>query len=139
MSGVKILLVDDDIVDVMAFRAGLAQLPTEHPVIRAADGMEALAILRGEDPRGPLVAPYLIVLDLKMPRMGGLELLAELRADPAVSRSVVFVLTTSADEEDRARAFDHHVAGFIVKYKQSQGYLEIASMLDHYGRVVEFP
>lgn len=139
MRAVTVLLVDDDDIDVLSFRAGLAELHVANPVVRAYDGLDALAVLRGQDPQRPLPQPYLIVLDLKMPRMGGLEFLAELRADPDLQRSVVFVLTTSTDDEEKVRVFDHHVAGFIVKSRPAHGFLEVVTLLDHYWRLVELP
>ncbi len=68
--------------------------------MEARDGVEALEILRGENGRTKLCPPYVILLDLNMPRMNGLEFLAEIRRDPALRRAVVFVLSTSDDDED---------------------------------------
>ena len=81
----------------------------------------------------------LILLDLNMPRMGGIEFLEELRLDPELSRALVFVMTTSEAEEDRMRAYDRNVAGYILKHRLGQGFIEAVTMLDHFWRVVEFP
>ena len=83
--------------------------------------------------------PDLILLDLNMPRMNGLEMLAELRNDPVLSSAVVFVLTTSKADEDIVVAYQQHVAGYIVKSQVGDGFLRIMGMLDHYWRVVELP
>jgi CheY-like chemotaxis protein len=81
----------------------------------------------------------LILLDLNMPRMGGLEFLAELRSDPELRRSIVFVMTTSAAEEDRFRAYDSHVSGYVLKHGPASSFIDALTMLEHYWRVIEFP
>ena len=80
-----------------------------------------------------------MLLDLKMPRMGGIEFLDVIRSDPALRRLVVFVMTTSANEEDRMQAFDKNVAGYILKQRVGEEFLEAISMLEHYWRVVQLP
>ena len=138
MSEISILLVEDDEVDVKAVKRALRDLKIANPVWRASDGIEALEMLRGEG-RESVPRPYLILLDLNMPRMGGLEFLAELRRDTQLQRSIVFVMTTSADEEDRFRAYDQHVAGYVLKHSAARSFLDALTMLEHYWRVVEFP
>ena len=96
MAEVNILLVEDDEVDVMAVKRALKTLKIANPFFRAADGIEALEMLRGTGGKKQLPSPYIVLLDLNMPRMDGLEFLDELRQDPALHRSVVFVMTTSA-------------------------------------------
>ena len=132
-----ILLVEDDEVDVLGFRRALRSLRIANPVTVARDGIEALQILRGE--RGPYPRPHLIVLDLNLPRMNGIELLRELRADPKLCDSVVFVLTTSRAEQDRVDAYRLNVAGYMVKSDPGASFLAAVTMLDHYWRVVELP
>ena len=141
MSGepVNILLVEDDKVDVMAFRRALHDIRVSNPLHVAGDGIEALDMLRGENGRAALPRPCLVLLDLNMPRMGGIEFLEELRADPALKRVLVIVMTTSSNEEDRMRAYKLNVAGYIVKNRLGQSFLESITMLTHYWRVVEFP
>lgn len=139
MSEVNILLVEDDEVDVKAVKRALRDLKIANPVVRAADGVDALAMLRGVNGRERLKRPYLILLDLNMPRMGGLEFLAELRSDPELRRSIVFVMTTSAAEEDRFRAYDSHVSGYVLKHGPTSSFIDALTMLEHYWRVIEFP
>ena len=74
-----------------------------------------------------------------MPRMSGLEFLEEIRGDPELETAVVFVLTTSLDEEDRLQAYRKHVAGYILKSDPGDSFLKAVTMLDHYWRVVELP
>lgn len=134
-----ILLVEDDDVDALAFQRGFRRLDLEQPIVRARDGVEALQILRGAAGQEPLPHPYVIVLDLNMPRLSGVEFLDRLREDPELRRSVVFVLTTSGGDDDRQAAYDRNVAAYIVKSDAASGFEEIVRLLDHYRRVVELP
>ncbi len=136
---VNILLVDDDKVDRMAVRRSFRELKIANPVIEASNGIEALERLRGENGYEQVPSPCLILLDLNMPRMGGIEFLEVLRSDPALRRMVVFVMTTSAAEEDRMQAYDKNVAGYILKQRLGQDFIELIGMLELYWRVVQFP
>ena len=136
---VNILLVDDDEVDVEAVKRALRKAKITNSVRVAHNGLQALAVLRGENGQPPLPQPSVILLDLNMPRMDGLGFLEELRKDPMLRNRVVFVLTTSADERDMAGAYDKQVAGYIVKGKAGDGFTSLTAMLEHYWRVVEFP
>jgi CheY-like chemotaxis protein len=71
--------------------------------------------------------------------MSGPEFLKEIRDDPALKQSVIFVLTTSNDDQDKTKAYDNHVAGYIVKSDAGESFLEALEMLDRYWRVVELP
>ncbi len=134
-----ILLVEDDRVDVAALRRSFAVLRIDNPIIEARNGIEALECLRGENGRPTVPQPRLVLLDLNMPRMGGIEFLEELRGDPELCRTLVFVMTTSAAEEDRMQAYGKNVAGYVVKHRPGHSFLEAVSMLNHYWRVIEFP
>ena len=136
---VTILLVEDDDIDTEAVERAFRKARIANPIMRAKDGIEALAMLRGEQGRKPLLHPYLILLDLKMPGMGGLKFLDELRRDPDLSNAVVFVLTTSSDEQDMAKAYEKYVAGYIVKSRAGDNFVGLIGMLDHYWRIVELP
>ncbi len=94
-SEVSILIVDDDEIDTRAVERALRQQRIVNPVYRAGNGQEGLAMLRGEGGRQKVPRPYLILLDLNMPRMNGLQFLQELRGDSSLSDSIVFVLTSS--------------------------------------------
>jgi CheY-like chemotaxis protein len=130
-----ILLVEDDDIDAMSVERAFKKLKIINPIIRAKDGAIALELLRS----GSVPKPYLMLLDLNMPRMGGLELLAELRKDEELRNSVVFVLTTSKDDEDKFAAYNQNIAGYIVKEKLQHGFDELVKLLDHYWRIVELP
>jgi CheY-like chemotaxis protein len=136
---VTILLVDDDKVDTMAVRRSFRELNITNPMVAARNGIEALECLRGENGRDKVPSPCLVLLDLNMPRMGGIEFLTELRNDLALRRTVVFVMTTSEAEEDRTRAYDKNVAGYVLKHRPGQSFLDAIGMLQHYWRTIEFP
>jgi CheY-like chemotaxis protein len=138
MAEVSILLVEDDAVDVKTVKLAFRQLKIANPLFCAGDGIEALQMLRGENGKEKLRHPYVILLDLNMPRMDGLEFLDELRGDPDLQRSIVIVMTTSAAEEDRFRAYDRHVAGYVLKHSAARSFLETVMLLDGFWRVIEF-
>lgn len=133
---ISILLVDDDEVDVMAVKRAFKKLKILNPLIHAHNGEEGLALLRDST---KVKRPYLILLDLNMPRMGGLEMLREIRSDPLLEDSIVFILTTSKADEDKVAAYHEHIAGYIVKQRMEDGFLDAISMLNHYWRIVELP
>ena len=103
---VHFLVVEDDEVDVKALKRAFKELHLANPVRFARDGIEALEILRGENGQEKLEKPYLVLLDLNMPRMNGIEFLDEVREDPEHHCALVFVLTTSSAEEDRIKSYD---------------------------------
>lgn len=136
---VTLLVVEDDEVDLMAIRRGFERQKLANDLVSARDGVEALQILRGENGHAPLRRPFVILLDLNLPRMDGFEFLQALRRDPDLHTCVVFVLTTSRSDEDRLKAYDSQVAGFIVKADAGAGFLKAIELLDHYWKVVVLP
>jgi CheY-like chemotaxis protein len=136
---VSILIVDDDEVDTRAVERALRQQRVANPVYTAADGCEGLAMLRGEGGRTKVPRPYLILLDLNMPRMNGLQFLRELRGDSNLTDSIVFVLTTSRADEDKAAAYRQHIAGYLEKPDTGNGFLRAIQMLERYVLSVQFP
>lgn len=136
---VTFLLVEDDAIDVKVIKKGFKTLKLANPVRTARDGIEALDILRGTNGQECIVSPYLILLDINMPRMNGIEFLQEIRADEKLRASIVFMLTTSASDEDVIKAYNHNVAGYILKSKVMDSFTRALEMLDHYWKVVEFP
>ena len=139
MPEVNILLVEDDDVDVIAVKRSFRELRIANPLFEARDGVEALEQLRGKPGTPPIPSPLIILLDLNMPRMNGIEFLAEIRKDPQLHSSVVFVMTTSSDENDRVRAYNYNVAGYVLKHSPGRSFIEAVSMLEHYWRIVELP
>jgi CheY-like chemotaxis protein len=130
----NILLVEDDDVDVMNIQRAFERANIPRPFFRAADGVEALDILRA--PSTPLER-RLVLLDLNLPRMNGIEFLRELRADAQLRRTPVVVLTTSDDEQDKLDAFDLHVAGYLLKPVTFGSFVDLMATLDRYWTQVE--
>ncbi len=132
----NIVLVDDDAVDVMNVRRAFARGQISSNLFVAGDGIEALALLRG----GTVpVERRLILLDINMPRMNGLEFLRALREDPALQPTPVVILTTSGDERDRFEAYRLNVAGYLLKPVTSAAFFELMTALDRYWILVEMP
>lgn len=132
---VTLFLVDDDDVDAMGVIRALRKRRIGNPVIRAKDGVDALEKLRnGEVPR-----PYIVLLDLNMPRMGGLEFVKAVREDYDLATSVIFVLTTSQSDQDIAEAYKNHVAGYVVKSDMEDIFSKLGNMLNIYWQISFLP
>jgi CheY-like chemotaxis protein len=110
-----ILLVEDDRVDIMTVQRAMKKIDVSNPLCVARTGVEALGMLRGDGYPKIEPMPSLILLDLNLPKMGGIEFLKELRADPALMTLHVIVLTSSNEPGDRAAAFEYEVDDYIVK------------------------
>ena len=132
----NILLVEDDEVDVMNIRRAFKKGNITNPLFVAGNGLEALEMLRGG---GVPRERRLILLDLNMPRMNGLEFLRELRGDEELGGTPVVVLTTSDDDRDRTEAFRLNVAGYILKPVTFARFCEAMAALNHYWTLVEMP
>jgi CheY-like chemotaxis protein len=135
---VTVLLVEDNAIDREAVQRAFAKHRIANPLVEARDGIEALERLRGR-PGERVEKPYVVLVDLNMPRMNGIELIRELRQDPQLRDSIVFVLTTSRSDEDRVASYDLNVAGYIVKSDVGAGFIRLIELLDHYWRIVELP
>jgi CheY-like chemotaxis protein len=136
----NMLLVEDDELDVMNVQRAFRKNNISNPLFIASNGIEALAMLRGED--GVTAIPptrRIILLDLNMPRMGGIEFLRELRADPNLALTTVIVLTTSDEDRDKVEAYKLNVAGYILKPVTLQAFVEIMATLNKYWTVSELP
>jgi CheY-like chemotaxis protein len=136
---VQLLHVEDDDLCVMGLNRAFKAAKIANPVSFAHDGIEALEMLRGTNGRPRLPRPFLILLDLNMPRMDGIEFLRELRKDEELKKSIVFVMTTSDADEDKAKAYNLGVAGYILKSNPGNAYSEATALLGTYWRVIEFP
>ncbi|CAM3715695.1 MULTISPECIES: response regulator [Pseudoalteromonas] len=132
---ITVLVVEDDDIDYMTVKRSFSKRKIMNPMVRAIDGVEALELLKGKK----IGYPYIILLDLKMPRMGGLEFLEKLRADSELKDTVVFVLTTSKDEDDIHYSYEKNVAGYFLKEEASDSMMSLVDMLDGYWRIVQFP
>lgn len=134
-----LLLVEDDEIDIVAVKRAMATLKIGNPLVVARDGIEAFEVLRGTNGREKLAKPFLIILDLKMPRMDGHEFLEELRKDPDLKDTVVFVMTTSDNGQDRLKAYEKNIAGYIVKNDPVGSFRRAVDLLDHYWHIVDLP
>lgn len=133
---INILLVEDDQVDVMNVRRAFEKNRITNPLWLARDGVEALEMLeRAEVPKERL----LVLLDLNMPRMNGIELLREIRGRDDLRHLPVVVLTTSDDERDRIDAYNLNVAGYILKPVTFFNFVETMATLNKYWTLVELP
>ncbi len=132
----NILLVEDDEVDVMNVQRAFRRNNIANPLFVAGNGLEALQMLRDESiPR----ERRLVLLDLNMPRMNGIEFLRALRADPELNLTPVVVLSTSNDDRDRVDAYNLNVAGYILKPVTFQNFCDAMSTLNKYWSLVELP
>lgn len=136
---VHILHVEDDDIEARALRRAFRRARLANPITHVSDGIEALACLRGTDGAAKLGWPLVILLDLRMPRMDGLEFLRELRNDPELHGLTVFVLTTSDDERDVTSAYAQHIAGYITKDRVGERFQRLISMFSPFWQIVAFP
>ena len=136
----NLLLVDDDEIDVMTVQRAFKKNNFTNNLYIATNGIEALAMLRGNG-NPPVVTSQrrLILLDLNMPKMGGIEFLRELRKDPAIKAIPVIVLTTSNEDKDKVEAYKLNVAGYIVKPVTFSKFVEAVATLNKYWTLSEMP
>ncbi|RAU83634.1 response regulator [Pontibacter arcticus] len=130
---VTILLVEDDYLDIMNVERELKRIDLKHPLHVARNGREALDMLRGDGFPKITPAPSVILLDINMPKMNGLEFLTELRHDPEFSHIPVFIMTTSNEETDRMTAQKLNVTGYIVKPLSFDSFENGVSSLDSFS------
>jgi len=138
-SPVKFMIVDDDQVSVMAIKRALKKLRILNPVFVASDGQEALDKLRSGTSDAEVAPPYLITLDLNMPRMDGFEFLEAVRKDPKLQHAIIFVLSTSDAPKDIMSAYGNNIAGYIVKDNLGESFVKALDMIDTYSKIVEMP
>ncbi len=141
-SEMTVLLVDDDDVVWECLSRSIQKQGASISVVAAVDGIEALEILRGLHQSKRISNPFVVLLDLNMPRMSGFEFLQEVRSDPELASIMIFVFTTSNEDKDRARAYQDNVAGYILKSSVEPQFSKLARLLDAYQKAVippEFP
>lgn len=130
-----ILLVEDDHVDVLTIRRALREIGVPNPVLRAEHGADALQKLRDPHARRPCI----ILLDLNMPVMNGIEFLQHVKADGTLRRIPVVVLTTSEEQRDKVGSFDLGVAGYMAKPVDYRRFVEMMRSIDLYWSASELP
>lgn len=136
---IDILLVEDDEVDVMNVTRAFKNAKIINTLHVAGNGQEALDLLRGK--RGTKITPLprIVLLDINMPRMNGIEFLREIRKDPELRALSVFVLTTSNDDTDRFEAYQLNVAGYILKPVGVESFMKALAQLQVYWQLIELP
>jgi CheY-like chemotaxis protein len=139
IDAITVMVVDDDSIDRMAIHRSFKKLQLANPIIEASDGIEALEQLRGQNGRKRPQGRFVVLLDLNMPRMGGIEFLEEIRNDPELRPTLIFVLTTSKAQADRIRAYAKNIAGYVLKQAAGQSFLESIETLSRYWRTIELP
>ena len=128
----SVLHVEDEMFDVTLVQRIFEKHGILNAIHRAANGIEALAMLRGGEGREPLEKPDLILLDMNMPRMGGIEFLRELRADPQLKDIIVVMLATHLRDEEKAVALDFSAAGLILKGEIAEDGSKLISLLEEF-------
>jgi CheY-like chemotaxis protein len=130
-----ILLVEDDRVDILAVKRALKLIQAANPLQVVGNGEEALQYLR--DPKNE--KPGLILLDLNMPRMNGIEFLQVVKQDQNLKRIPVVILTTSQEEQDKLDSFNLYVAGYMVKPVSDEKFVNILQVVHQYWTLSEIP
>ena len=135
---ITILLVEDDQAHAEIVRRNFESSRIANRLIHVSDGQSALDYLYGREAfSDPLQAPRpgLVLLDLRLPKVDGLEVLKTIKADAELSQIPVVILTTSAAESDVARAYDSHANSYLVKPVDFTQFIELMEVLGYYWLV----
>jgi CheY-like chemotaxis protein len=130
-----LLLIEDDQVDVMTIRRALKEIHVANAVVHRENGEDAIAYLR--DPANE--KPCIILLDLNMPIMNGIEFLQVVKNDDQLRRFPVIVLTTSEEQQDKLNSFNLGVAGYMAKPVDYRQFVEVMRSIDLYWTISEIP
>ena len=131
----SILLVEDDWVDAMTVRRALKEISVTNPLNVVYNGEQAITYLQDDQNE----KPFLILLDLNMPRLNGIEFLKELKQNDAFKRIPVLVLTTSIEEQDKVDSYNHGASGYIRKPLDYNIFVETLRTIYAYWCLNEFP
>lgn len=129
-----ILLIEDDHIDVMTVQRAMKELRVTNPLATVENGEEAIKFLQDPETR-----PCLILLDLNMPIMNGLEFLRAVRSDKDLRLIPIVVLTTSNEQRDKLETFSLGVAGYMTKMPDYQKFVEVMRAIDTYWTLSEMP
>ncbi|HPD65098.1 MAG TPA: response regulator [Bacteroidia bacterium] len=136
---VSIMLVEDDMVDQMNVQRAFKKNNMQNPLIIANNGLEALNMLRGNGGEKINPLPKIILLDINMPKMNGIEFLREIRKDEELKSIPVFIMTTSNEDSDRINAYNLNVAGYILKPLNFEKFVAAVGTLKSYWKIIELP
>lgn len=139
LSDYTVLVIDDDDVALESVLRSFKRHGVPCRSETAGDGREALDILRRRHGDKQVDTPVIVLLDLNMPNMDGVQFLEELRADAELKRTVVFILSTSSRDRDRSRAYDEHVAGYMVKSAVGPQFAQLAQFITKYATTQNLP
>jgi CheY-like chemotaxis protein len=130
-----VLLVEDDSIDAMTVKRAFKDLKVQNPLVHAVNGEEALDYLRDEGNEKPCV----ILLDLNMPKMNGIDFLKVVKDDDVLKKIPVVVLTTSTEETDVVESFELSVGGYIVKPVDYKKFVEAIRTVELYWTLSRLP
>jgi len=130
-----ILLVEDDEVDIMTIKRALKEIHVTNPLVSRENGEQALAYLQDAANERPCI----ILLDLNMPVMNGIEFLQVVKSDDQLKRFPVIVLTTSEEQQDKVNSFNFSVAGYMAKPVDYRQFVEVMRSIDLYWSISEMP
>ena len=140
LAAVDVLLVDDNPGDIELTKVALRDARIRYSVHVAQDGAEALAFLRAQGEFSGAAKPDLVILDLRMPKLDGFQVLAEMKADPELLRIPVIIMSGSSNEQDLARAYDGQASAYLVKPSDCEEYFTaIRALKELWFHVVALP
>jgi len=130
-----ILLIEDDDVDVMTVKRAIRDLKVTNQLVSIGDGEKAIEYLRTES----TTKPCIILLDLNMPKMDGAEFLEIVKADKALKKIPIVILTTSNSDRDVIESFERGAAGYMVKSVDYEKFVETIRAIDQYWTLSKLP
>lgn len=137
---IEILLVEDNPGDVRLTQEALAEGKICNNLYVVGDGVEALAFLHREPPFAAMPRPDLVLLDLNLPRMGGVEVLRHIKADEGLKRIPVVILTTSNAEQDIVKSYDLHANCYITKPVDFERFMQVVQQIQSFWfSIVQLP
>lgn len=134
---IKIIVIDDDDVDAQSIERSLRSADVNNEIIRAYDGIDALDLLKGANGKEKLTKPYILLIDLMMPRMDGITFIKTLRFESDITPEMIFVLSGTDSDEQCTQAYDLNITGFIKKDRAGRDFLRLTKILEQYYEVIE--